>query len=106
MHGQIDCGLCDRVCMARLPVSTKARIISPECTGCLDCVASCPVPTALSAGGGNRRLGVGHVAAGVVIVFAAGTIIARAMGWWESAVGEDEYLRLFGILDRLDHLSR
>lgn len=100
-----DCGLCDKVCMARLPVSKKERIISPECTGCLDCVASCPVSTALTAGGKSRRIGVEHFAAGVVLVFVAGYIVARAAGWWESGVSEAEYFHLHGIMEQLDHLG-
>ena len=43
----VDCGLCNQVCMARLPVSTATKVTIPECTGCLDCVAECPVTEAL-----------------------------------------------------------
>ena len=46
----IDCKLCDKACGARLPVSRKTAITSPECTGCLDCVAACPVQDALGIG--------------------------------------------------------
>jgi len=102
----IDCGLCDRVCMARLPVSKKARIVSPECTGCLDCVASCPVPNTLVMGTRRRAWSALRYGAGVLLVFLAGWLIARATGRWESAVSDAEYLRLFEILDRLDHLGR
>jgi polyferredoxin len=101
-----DCGLCDRACMARLPISKKERIISPECTGCMDCVASCPVSTALTAGGKNRRLSVGHFAAGVVIVFVAGYLIARAAGWWEGGVTDEEYFHLHGVRNSLEHIGQ
>ena len=43
----IDCSLCDKACMARLPVSRLDRVSSAECTGCLDCIATCPIPEAL-----------------------------------------------------------
>ncbi len=101
-----DCGLCDRVCMARLPISKKARIISPECTGCMDCVASCPVSTALTAGGKHRRISVGHFAAGVVIVFVAGYFIARAAGWWEGGVTDEEYFHLHDVMESLEHIGQ
>jgi len=100
------CGLCDKVCMARLPVSKKDRIISPECTGCLDCVASCPVSTALTAGGRSRRIGVAHFAAGLLLVFVGGYLFARAMGWWEGGVSDADYFRLHGVMDTLDHIGQ
>ncbi|MBC8367738.1 4Fe-4S binding protein [bacterium] len=101
-----DCGLCDRVCMARLPVSKKERIISPECTGCLDCVASCPSSTALTAGGKGRKIGVEHFAAGVFLVFMLGYLVARVAGWWEGGVSESEYFQLHGVMESLDHLGQ
>ncbi len=87
-----DCGLCDKACMARLPVSQKARIISAECTGCMDCVASCPQTNALATGSRKLRLSAPIMATAVVAIFLAGYIIARATGIWENDIGDLEYL--------------
>jgi len=101
-----DCGQCSDVCMARLPVSSKMRITSVECTGCLDCLASCPVPDSLTVGTPRRRWDVRGFAAAVVLLFAACYVLARATGVWESGVDEREYFRLYPILDQLDHTKR
>ncbi len=44
----IDCKRCDRVCPARLDVST-ARAVTHDCTMCLRCLSDCPAPGALDA---------------------------------------------------------
>jgi len=42
----IDCKRCDRVCPARLQVST-GQAVTHDCSMCLRCTSSCPVPGAL-----------------------------------------------------------
>ncbi len=86
-----DCGICDRVCMARLPVSKSVRVASHECTGCLDCVASCPVPRTLTVGTRRRRLGALEFAALVMLLFGLGYGAARASGWWRNDISPAEY---------------
>jgi len=44
----IDCKRCDKVCPARLDVSTT-RAVTHDCSMCLRCVAECPAPGALEA---------------------------------------------------------
>jgi polyferredoxin len=100
-----DCGSCDTVCMARLPVSKKATITSVECTGCLDCVASCPVQSTLYVGTPRSKWTVGRYAAAVVLLFVAGYGLARGAGAWENAVTDEEYIHLIEIRDELDHLG-
>lgn len=43
----IDCAKCAKACPSRLPVDTKPRIRSAECSLCMSCVAACPVKDAL-----------------------------------------------------------
>jgi polyferredoxin len=88
----IDCGLCDRVCMARLPVSKSIDVLSPECTGCLDCVAVCPIKDALGIHVARRRWEVRHYAAAVLLLFLTGYFGARAFGLWENRIGDAEYI--------------
>lgn len=89
----IDCGLCDRVCMARLPVSKKVSVLSPECVGCLDCVAVCPIKDCLGIQtAARRRLSPQAYAAAVLLLFFTGYFGARAFGLWENAMSDAEYV--------------
>jgi polyferredoxin len=88
----IDCGLCDKVCMSRLPVSRKIAVVSPECTGCLDCVAVCPVKDALGVTTARRTLSFQAYAAAVLLLFFAGYFGARAFGLWSNGITDREYV--------------
>lgn len=90
----IDCGLCDRVCMARLPVSQKINVLSPECVGCLDCVAVCPIKDCLGIQTATKkRLSPRAYAAAVLILFFAGYFGARTFGLWENGISDQEYVQ-------------
>jgi ferredoxin len=89
----VNCGICDKACMARLPVSKGDEVMSTECTGCLDCVAACPVPGALEVRTfGRRRLSALGFAAGVLGIFFAGYLGARTGGVWSNGISDQEYL--------------
>lgn len=98
-----DCGLCDRVCMARLPVSSKARIVSPECTGCLDCVASCPTTNALGVADRRQTVGPLRFALLVLVLFFSGYAVARVGGAWQNRVGDLEYIQRIPEAKIYDH---
>lgn len=89
----IDCGLCDRVCMARLPVSKKINVLSPECIGCMDCVAVCPIKDALGLRAARRRLSLQAYGAAVLVLFFAGYFGARAFGVWNNRISDTEYVQ-------------
>jgi ferredoxin len=101
----IDCGLCDAACGAALPVSRKLTIRSPECVGCLDCVAACPVQEALGMTVARRRVSVPTYAASLLALFLAGYLGARALGWWDNAIGEAEYVEhiRYGAIELYAH---
>ncbi len=42
-----DCTVCDKVCPAGITPSKAKPFVSPDCVGCMDCVAACPVKGAL-----------------------------------------------------------
>ncbi len=88
----VSCGLCDKVCMARLPVAAKDTIRSSECTGCMDCVAVCPKGEALGLHIGRRRITPLAYGAAVVGLFLASYVGARAAGIWENAISDTEYV--------------
>jgi polyferredoxin len=88
----IDCGLCDKVCMARQPVSQKLSIWSPECTSCLDCVAVCPIKDALNVQVAKKTWSAPRYAAAVLLLFLAGYAGARAFGLWDNGISDGEYV--------------
>ena len=88
----MDCGLCDKACMSRLPVSQLTTVNKIECTGCMDCVAACPVPEALEMRVGGRRASPLAYGASVLALFLAGYAGARATGLWENAITDQEYV--------------
>jgi len=94
-----DCKSCDNACMARLSVSTGDRINSVECTGCLDCVASCPAPGALSARVRRWQIGAKAFAAAVVLFFVVSYAAARLTGHWRNDIGDTEYVRRIAEID-------
>jgi polyferredoxin len=89
----VDCGLCDKGCMARLPVSSLSSVAKMECTGCLDCVAVCPVPGALQVRLGRRRMSPLAYGASVLALFLAGYLGARTLGAWDNGIGDVEYVQ-------------
>ncbi len=89
----IECGKCAVACPSRLPVDTSVAVRSAECTGCLDCIAVCPVTPALQV----RTSGLGQTpsipafAAAVVLVFLIGVGLARISGHWQNSISAEEY---------------
>jgi ferredoxin len=92
-----DCGMCAQVCPSGLPVDRLLRVRSDECTGCVDCVRSCPVEGALDfalpsiAPEPRRRLSPVRVAALVLVLFFVPVGIAKLTGTWKTSVTDAEY---------------
>jgi len=96
----VDCGLCDKVCMARLPVSTGDEVMSPECTGCLDCVAVCPVTDALEVRTvGRHKVSPLGFAGALMGIFLAGYLGARSVGVWSNEISDQEYVERVQEID-------
>jgi NAD-dependent dihydropyrimidine dehydrogenase PreA subunit len=98
----IDCNLCTKACPSHLPVARLARVRSDECFGCLSCVAACPVTRALrveTPAPWSRAVRPAALAALVVGLFLAGTLLARTTGHWKSAITDEEYARRIRTID-------
>lgn len=87
----IDCGKCDRVCPARLPVMTKPQIVSVECTGCMECVQACPVANTLHMGTKTYKFSPLKMGIAVLLFFTLAYGAARGLGLWKSSLSDDEY---------------
>ncbi len=85
-----DCGICDKVCPARLPVMSRAAITNVECIGCTDCVSSCPVPGALRFGTKKRSYKPAWIALAIVAALVIATSAAKLGGVWKSQLNDRE----------------
>jgi polyferredoxin len=94
-----DCRACTRACPAEIRVHAKLRVLSPECTGCLSCVAACTTVGALGLARKAPRAFpawvVPGVALGVMLGFWA---VARATGFWESILPPEAFRLAYRII--------
>jgi polyferredoxin len=96
----VNCGMCDKVCMARLPVSSGEEVTSPECTGCMDCVAVCSVQDALEVQTvGHRKVSSLSFAGALMGIFLVGYLGARATGIWANGIADQEYVERLQEVD-------
>ncbi|NTV14683.1 MAG: 4Fe-4S binding protein [Desulfobulbaceae bacterium] len=86
----IHCRKCEKVCPGSIRVAEQAQVTSPECLGCLECLAACPVDNCLQVTTYRRRqLPAGLLPLGVVTLFLLVWAVANLTGHWQSAVGPD-----------------
>lgn len=95
------CGRCDDVCHARLPVSRGETIRSPECTGCMDCVQSCPARGALAmnTSGLQGEWHPGRLGILIALLFVVTVYIADVTGHWRGNVTEGEFRTRLETID-------
>lgn len=97
-----DCGACTRACPVDIPVHARLQVRSPECTGCLSCVAASTVPSCLGVSPAKRIspwvLPVAGV--GVMLAFWA---VAVATGFWTSDVPLEAFRRAYRMAPMLGH---
>lgn len=99
----IDCGKCNKVCPARLPVMSKLNIKSVECTACMECVIACPVRDTLDLGTRLARLSPLKLGVLIVVVFATFYAGARLLGTWQSSLTDDQYRYHISHLDSAEY---
>ena len=99
-----DCRACTRACPAEIPVHARGTVWSPECTGCMGCVAACSTPDTLTL---TRRGAKGFSpwlvpALGVGVLLGA-WVVARATGHWESQVPLRVFVEIYRHAEQLTH---
>ncbi len=97
----IDCELCTKACPAAINVHTAKRVISDECSGCLECVEVCPVKDTLGMKAAHSERYARNWAFGLLVVgvFVAITGMAMIAGMWQNGMTREEYLFRFKNLD-------
>ncbi len=100
----IDCGKCAKACPSVLPVDELVTISSVECTGCMQCVASCPAAGALFLSAPRRRrVPAWAVAAGVTALFLGVTTYAKLTNRWQTHLPERVYFELIPHANEFEH---
>jgi polyferredoxin len=87
-----DCRACTRACPVEIPVHARLRVLTPECTGCLSCVAACTVPDCLGLARPRRRARSAFLLPAVALATMLGAwALARATGFWETSLGVEAF---------------
>ncbi|MTV50563.1 4Fe-4S binding protein [Heliobacillus mobilis] len=106
-EGCVRCGTCRRSCLNGLDPMAMQSVTKEQCTFCLACVEQCPRQVL-----GVQTIGTGRlslkksswcIAVGLVLLFSAGIILAKATGYWQGALTVDTIRQWMPLLDRLDH---
>ena len=91
-----DCRACTRACPAEIPVHARGSVWTPECTGCMSCVAACKTPDTLTlVRRGRRGLSPWLVPALGVGVLLVAWAVARLTGHWETVVPLDVFTDIY-----------
>jgi len=94
-----DCQACTRACPVELPVHTRRRVLSPDCTGCMSCVAACASPGCLGVTRpGARAWSPWLVPAMTLGVMLGAWILARATGHWETGVPAEAFRWAYRVM--------
>jgi polyferredoxin len=100
----IDCKACTRACPVEINVHRKASVWTPECTGCLTCIATCPVKDCLAV----TRKGKGSLSPYLIPLVGLGTIfllwgVARLTGHWHTSLSHSTLAEVYRIAGTLIH---
>ncbi len=99
----IDCAKCAKACPSLLPVDKLLKVRSAECTGCLECVAVCPVEGALELSALRRRVPAWAFAAAIAVLFVGVVGFAQIAGHWQTHLPDRVYFNLIPRARQFQH---
>lgn len=100
----INCRKCDRQCPGGIKVSKKMTVRSPECIGCLECVAVCPKENCLTIQGpAGRTVATWLLPVLTVVVFLGFWATAFFSGHWQSKVSPETFRQIYQVAEQVGH---
>lgn len=100
-----DCRQCSQACPAGIAVHAKTTVVSPECTGCLTCVATCPHQEVLAMQPSfwKQSLPVWVFPTVALGLFMGSIGFGMVSGHWQTVLTVDDYRQLLPMLPYLSH---
>lgn len=98
-----DCQRCTRVCPNEIQVHTRSVVRSPECVGCMSCVANCSASALDLRVGRSRPLSPYMIPALAVGIMLLAWAIARVTGHWVTRVPLEWMVSLYQHAPFLGH---
>jgi polyferredoxin len=99
----IDCRKCEKVCPGSIMVAEGKTIYNPECIGCLECVAACPVDNCLTVNVGQRKVPALWLPLAIVGLFLLFWGVAVLSGHWQSGIPMDMFKEYYQQAGQLQH---
>ncbi len=100
-----DCRQCSQACPAGIAVHSITTVVSPECTGCLTCVATCPHQEVLAMRPSiwKQSMPVWVFPAVALALFMGSIGFGMVSGHWQTVLTFDDYRQLLPMLPYLSH---
>lgn len=99
----IQCNACTRVCPARIKVSEKKAVLTPECTACLQCVEACPVKDTLNMKVGMKKVNKWVLPAAFFSIFFIVVAAAKMTGHWDTVLTYKDFQFLIPWANYIGH---
>jgi polyferredoxin len=99
----ISCQACTRVCPARIKVSEKTAVLTPECTSCMQCVEACPIKDTLTVNVGPKKVNKWVIPVAFLTVFAIVVIAAKLTGNWNTILTYEDFRNLIPMANFIGH---
>ncbi len=97
----IDCKKCESACTQSLRVAQKSVILDPECVGCLECVAACPISGCLNLSLlGRKKVSLIWLPLAVILTFLLFYLVAGWSGYWQTNIPDELFKRIYTLAIR------
>lgn len=97
----IDCKKCEDSCPAAIEITAKQQLITPQCIGCLECVARCPQQDCLTLTAlFRKKLSPFLLPLALLTLFFAIWLAAKINGLWQSSLPDDAFKHFYLLINR------